>query len=357
MLWERLLALAVLATAGGVAMASMWPEAPPAVPHAGPLPLTATPLPLNPEDPAQTRVGALQFMGAVRLTSENPLFGGVSGLRYAGGWLLAVSDTGNWLAFRPVERAGRLAGVGDGRIAPILMADGQPAGDKAMGDAEALEWPADGNGSAGVVFEQDHRLAVWPGIDPAHPDSFGRPPAQVYRYTQTIAWPRNGGGEAFAELDGTAELLFSEQARGEDGSHDVLLLSDAGHVRLGLFPPRGFSPTDAVRLDRDRLLLLSRRYDGVSIAAKLLLVDLAGLNRARASGKVPADLILPVRELATLAPPLTLDNMEGLARRCEDGAVMLYLVSDDNLSPAQRTLLMKFRLAPEVSGRACAPPP
>ena len=137
----------------------------------------------------------------------------------------------------------------------------------------------------------------------------------------------------------------------------MLLLGTAAAVRLGLYPPRGFSPTDAVRLDRDRLLLLGRRFDGVSVAARLLLVDLAGLNAARAAGTVPTDLILPVRELAALAPPLTLDNMEGLALRCEAGAAMLYLVSDDNLSAAQRTLLLKFRLAPEVSGRACAPPP
>lgn len=355
MLWERLLALAVLATAGGVAVASVWPEGPPAVAGAGALALTATPVPLNLEDRAQTQVGALTFMGALRLTSPDPLFGGLSGLRFRGGWLLAVSDTGNWLAFQPVEWGSRLIGLRNGRIAPIPMADGRSAADKAIGDAEALEWREDGG--AAVVFEQDHRLAVWPGVDPARPDSLGQAPAQVHRYTQAIAWPRNGGGEAFARLDAGADLLISEQGRGADGSHDVLLLSDGGNVRLGLFPPRGFSPTDAVLLDRDRLLLLTRRYDGVSIAARLLLVDLVGLNAARVSGKVPADLILPVRELATLAPPLTLDNMEGLAQRCENGAVMLYLVSDDNLSPAQRTLLMKFRLDPGVSGRACAPPP
>lgn len=57
------------------------------------------------------------------------------------------------------------------------------------------------------------------------------------------------------------------------------------------------------------------------------------------------------RELATLRPPLTVDNFEGLAVR-EEGAeanrrTFLYIVSDDNFSSGQRTLLMKFEVLPE----------
>jgi hypothetical protein len=50
------------------------------------------------------------------------------------------------------------------------------------------------------------------------------------------------------------------------------------------------------------------------------------------------------REIARLAPPLTVDNFEGLAITREHGATMLWMVSDDNLLFLQRTLLMKFRL-------------
>jgi hypothetical protein len=51
-------------------------------------------------------------------------------------------------------------------------------------------------------------------------------------------------------------------------------------------------------------------------------------------------------ELARLSPPLTVDNMEGLSvREAPDGkGVLLYVISDDNFSALQRTLLLQFRL-------------
>ncbi|KPF78209.1 hypothetical protein IP88_04655 [alpha proteobacterium AAP81b] len=342
MLWERLFAGAVVIAAAAAAGNAMLPDGPPAVAAPAALRLDAAPLPLNPDDRAQDRVGALRFAGAVQLSSPDRLFGGLSGLRWRDdGSLVAVSDTGNWLSFRPVERGGRLVGAEGGRIAAIVMADGRPAATKADGDAEALEWTG---GVAEVFFEQDHRLQRYrAAATGALPDGA---PTDVRHVTPTIAWPSNGGGEAFARLDAEAALAISEQGRGRDGHHDALLLTAAGATRLAIAPPRGFSPTDAVLLDANRLLLLTRRFDGVSVAAKLVLVDLGALQAARRAGGVPADLLLPSRELATLAPPLTLDNMEGLALRREGGRVFLYLVSDDNLSPAQRTLLMKFELDP-----------
>lgn len=365
MLASRIIASLLIAAAAAVGVAAMLPDGPPEVAaRLAPLPLTATALPLDNEDPGRLAAGALRFLGAVQLRSTHPGFGGISGLRWhdtpQGGWLLGVTDTGNWVMFRPAERAGRLIGVSEARWAPILMADGKPASTKADGDAEALEWPAHGDLTAGVFFEQDHRLAVFPGIDPDRPASFARAPAQVIHDTRAIAWPSNGGGEALVALPGGRVLVFSEQGRGADGAHDVLLIGDdhaeQGSIRLGYRPPEGFSPTDAVRLDDGRVLVLNRRYDG-TVAARLTLVDVAPMLAARAAGRSLADTGLPSREIAALAPPQTVDNMEGLALRCEAGAVMLYLVSDDNLSSLQRTLLMKFALDPAVSASACVPPP
>jgi hypothetical protein len=42
-----------------------------------------------------------------------------------------------------------------------------------------------------------------------------------------------------------------------------------------------------------------------------------------------------------------IDNMEGLAVHRSDGQTVLTLVSDDNLSPLQRTLLLQFTLVQE----------
>ena len=51
-------------------------------------------------------------------------------------------------------------------------------------------------------------------------------------------------------------------------------------------------------------------------------------------------------ELAEWSPPLTSDNFEGIAvRRNDSGETLIYIVSDDNFSPLQRTLLLMFALA------------
>jgi hypothetical protein len=52
--------------------------------------------------------------------------------------------------------------------------------------------------------------------------------------------------------------------------------------------------------------------------------------------------------VAELNPPVTLDNFEGLtvAPRDRGEAVRLYIVSDDNFSSSQKTLLYAFDYVP-----------
>ena len=65
---------------------------------------------------------------------------------------------------------------------------------------------------------------------------------------------------------------------------------------------------------------------------------------------VPADEVLPGailrgRTLAEMKAPLTVDNFEGVdVRAGKDGETLLYLLSDDNFSRSQRTLLLMFAL-------------
>ena len=49
--------------------------------------------------------------------------------------------------------------------------------------------------------------------------------------------------------------------------------------------------------------------------------------------------------LARFRHPLTVDNFEGVAAvQGEDGATLVYILSDDNFNFFQRTLLLLFRL-------------
>ena len=64
-----------------------------------------------------------------------------------------------------------------------------------------------------------------------------------------------------------------------------------------------------------------------------------------AAGDIQPGARLKGEELARWGAPLTVDNFEGLAtRRGADGEILIYLLSDDNFSLFQRTLLLMFAL-------------
>ena len=288
-------------------------------------------------DPAATQSGRLRAMGGLVFASTDPRFGGLSGLRVrADGWALAVSDTGAWAGFRLVERGGRLTGIERFAFAPMRDARGNPPAAKDDADAESLEWRADG--SVTVGFEQDHRFETFTGIDPSRSASFAARPATVSRPNFIREWPKNGGAEAFAALGPDSDLVISEHALLASDVHDTGVTFDGQLIRCGTRMPTGFVPTEAVSLGQGRALLLGRHFtkaDGVSAV-----VVLADYSNAKPGATIET------RELARLAPPMTVDNMEGMALRREGSRTFIYLISDDNQDKAQRTLLLKFELLP-----------
>ncbi|NNC71690.1 MAG: esterase-like activity of phytase family protein, partial [Sphingomonadaceae bacterium] len=54
--------------------------------------------------------------------------------------------------------------------------------------------------------------------------------------------------------------------------------------------------------------------------------------------------IIEGRSIARLDPPLTIDNMEAVVVGEENGRAVIWMASDDNFNPLQRTLLLKFEL-------------
>jgi hypothetical protein len=339
---NEIIAAATITAALAAGALALRPDHALAVPAATTITLTTTILPLNRDDPGQRQIGALTFLGAVQVRATDPLFGGVSALRAGpatgdGVRLLGVTDTGNWLALTTVERGGRLIGVADAHLVPIRAQDGATARTKADGDAEALEWnPA--SGAATIVYEQDHRLAHFAGIDPANPASLAAPPTRIERLTPMTGWPLNGGGEAMAELADGTRIVISERRERADGSHVALLTRRGVTSEIAMEGVPDHSPTDAVAIDATRILVLHRRFDMMGQGAALTLVDLAPVLADTPAAPLPATL------LARWQSPVTLDNMEGLALRREGKRLFLYVVSDDNLNSLQRTLLMKFEL-------------
>jgi hypothetical protein len=299
-------------------------------PEGRPVELRAEAAPLDPEDPRRRSVGPLRYGGGLMLSSPDPAFGGLSGLVVEpGGRLWAVSDRGWWFSARLLhERAGSLKGIADGRMGPLLGTGGLPLEGKRNADAEGL---AAVQGGFLVSFERRHRLWLYPG-----PRGLAGVPRALRLPPWLAASPRNQGVEAVGVLAGGRLLLLAEQAAGE--GHTWGALGDGRRWSRLRYPlGGGFRPTALAGLATGGCLVLERAYS-LAAGARARLMHLPG-------AQIKAGAWLRPRLLAVLAPPLTTDNFEGLAViPAPGGGLSLYLISDDNFSPVQRTLLLRFEL-------------
>jgi hypothetical protein len=301
---------------------------------ADPVAVRATPVPLNPSDPRQSVVGRLEYRGGLHLASDDPRFGGLSSIRVLpdGERLAAVTDEGFWLSARLVQSEGRLEGVADVEMGPLLGPDGRPFEGKDSRDAESLALLPDG--SFVVGFEREHRLLRYPA-------GTGRPdgvPAVVPPPPGLEAAPFNGGIEALVGLSNERLFALTEYWIEKDR---VVGWTDGPESwkRLGFRFEGALRPSDAARLPSGEVLVLERAYNperGVTS------VRVREIRR----GRIGPGAALGGRLVAAFAPPVTLDNYEGIAAlRGPRGETRVLLVSDDNFNPAQqRTLLLLFAL-------------
>lgn len=268
----------------------------------------------------------IELLGAWRMTSNNPFFGGISSIRVRNGAVLALTDAAYVLEF-PFD--GRQAEAElKARQLPGIYTSPEP--DR---DSESMVTdPATGKMWVGFEFSNTIRRY---SPDLGAKEGWVAPPAMK-------TWPTNQGPEAFVLLPDGHFLLFSEASPGPDGSAEALIFpgdpikNGKKTTRFYYKPPHGFSPTDAALLPDGRVLVVNRHFsifDGV--AAILTIIDPRTIRKNRA---------VPSRIVATLRPPLRIDNMEALSVEQIDGRTILWMASDDNFNPLQQTLLFKFAL-------------
>ncbi len=322
----RLLAVVILA-------AAPWP--PPAA--AEPIEVDAVAVALAPIEPGRRRVGRLVYRGGLALESRHRDFGGFSALYVdaAGRRLVALSDKGRVLTARlNYDAHGDVAGLRQASLRRLTGPDGRALASQHFRDAEAMA--PDGAGGFYAAFEHDHR--IWHYAAAAMP--FAAPPTALPMPPGLDRAPGNGGIEALAAIDDSGSLLALTE-RLLDRGHGVGWVGGrSGWARLGYRRVGIFEPTAAVRLPSGRILVLERGFVAakLEVSARLVLLD----ARAPRAGALLAGEVL-----AVIRRPLTVDNMEGLAARPGTaGRTLIYLISDDNFSPLQRTLLMMFELEP-----------
>lgn len=333
-----------LAGAGGeaFAQAAAAPRPEAAIPE-DPLPVAvrARPIPaFQPSDPQRRRFGQLEFRGGLQLSGASERFGGFSGL-WRGGpggrQLVAVSDRGDWLT-ATIERgsSGALSGLSEAALSPMLNAAGRPLSRSRAYDTESL---CIAEGVAYVGVERTHEILRFDwarrGVT-ARGQSLPLPP-------EARRMPRNRGFEAIgvappASPAAGAIVALAERSGREDEPTLGVIVEGA---RTSLFSYRlkdQYDVTDLAFLPDGDMLVLERWYRpwrGVGMR----------LRRIPGGALRPgAVLDGPVLIEADLAQEI--DNMEGLCVHRDGPRTIVTMISDDNFSMIQRTILLEFELMP-----------
>ena len=252
-----------------------------------------------------------RLAGAWRLTSDDRRFGGISALAVDGGRLLALSDSGVVVRFSASRRAASIAELPDGP---------GHRGFKADRDSEALIADPAGRGWW-VAFENRGELWLY---DP----TFARALRRIALGER--GWPINQGIEGMVR-DGDALLLLHES-----GGHLLRLTG----TRARAMPIAGARArlSEALDVGGGQLLVVERQLTPLGFRNALLV-----LERDGGGYRFGRRLRLPLGRH---------DNVEGAAvERLPDGTRRLWLITDDNLQPPLRTLLVALDLPASVPGK------
>jgi hypothetical protein len=325
---------------------------------AGAVAIKVRSVPLQAFNPMRISVGQLSFVGGFHLASDDERFGGLSGIDVLDdGNLLAVSDKGGfvWIdvagdGFTPVAA----------RMSEMHDAKGRALRGKANGDAEGL---AVVGGTALVSFEGNHRVlafdigecgAVARGA-PIVTGRYGRPMADAFA-AKKLKVDSNQGPEPLAVTPDWYMFTGIETKAGRGSSLSARPIEAPPEFDLEFAEGAPeFVGLDLLQNGEDiRAFSLHRSTQALSGAA--IVVKETVFERYLDQAKLPARVVSGIdershwkfretssRTLAEMNVLLTIDNYESIAAaRLPDGRVRLFILSDDNFSTSQRTLLMVF---------------
>jgi hypothetical protein len=300
--------------------------------------VNARPIPsFDPRDRSHVRIGSLQYRSGLVLTSRFRGFGGLSGIRLdsKGERFISFSDKGSWFTGRIVYQEGEMTGLVDVEAAPMLGSDGKPITARGWFDTESIA--LDG----ALVYiglervNQVLRFDFSKGFTRSRGEVVAMPPA-VKRL------PFNKGLEALVTvpkglpLAGTL-LALSERGLDPDGNLVAFMVGGPSPGQFSVRRSNAYDISDATLLPSGELLVLERKFsliEGIGIR----------IRRIPLTSVAPGALVDgPTIFEADLG--YEIDNMEGIdAFVTPDGDTVLTLVSDDNFSMIQRTLLLQFTL-------------
>jgi hypothetical protein len=276
------------------------------------------------------------------LTSPFPGFGGLSGLRLdaKGERFISFSDKGTWFTGRIVYQGNEMSGLADVEAAPMLGPDGRPITARGWYDSESIAID-------GAQIENAH---VYIGLERVNQvlrfdfsKGFTRSRGEVVAMPAAVKkLPNNKGLEALVfvpkgqPLAGTL-IAFSERGLDADGNLVAFLVGGPSPGPFSVRRTQKFDISDATLLASGDLLILERKFslvEGLNVRIRRI-----ALNTLSPGALVDGPVIFE----ADLGDEV--DNMEGIdAFVTPEGDTVLTMVSDDNFSLIQRTLLLQFVL-------------
>ncbi len=275
----------------------------------------------------------LKFLGGISLTSDDKRFGGLSGIDMLDAeTALIISDSGWFVRARLVHENGRLVGIADAEL-DSLFPDGNT--EKEVGDAEDVALDPTDRTRGVIVRERQANAMLTFDLEGGRPTNFV--PKRVGAPDSILR--SNKGLESVAYAPATSPLAGEIITIAEDpprGAKDIPGWV-AGVGAFQVVRRNDFDISSARFLPDGDLMLLERRYSpawGIAMRLRRIPGDTVKVG-ARLDGEI----------LLEAGMTSQIDNMEGVAvSQDEDGRTILTLVSDDNYSILQRTLILQFAL-------------
>jgi hypothetical protein len=275
--------------------------------------------------------GPLRPLGGLVIDAAALGGGGFSGVHLVPDLTLTlISDRGHWAEARLLLDGLTPVGLHPLRHGPLRDEAGKPIPRGFAADAEALARRPDGTWL--VAFERRHRIRAYRRLD--------GPGLYVAAPPGLEAAPPNGGLESLAVLQDGRLFTIAETFTPPDRP-------ELRHAWLGVpgrwtslywQPAPGFHPTDAAILPDGRALVLERRFSLLGgFSARLVMTAHDALRSAREGAVLRGETILMLNDA-----PLPSENWEAVAVTRFGDQTLVALISDDNESVLQRSLLLLF---------------
>ncbi|WP_421836366.1 esterase-like activity of phytase family protein [Novosphingobium sp.] len=278
------------------------------------------------------QMGALQLAGVWQIKGRARSLGTLSGLAGTDDGFVAVGDRGGVLWFTRPDRAG----AGHAHLDRLIHLEWRKH--RYATDAESVfVEPASGDL---VVGYEDKPMLQRFSPDLARHEAIPLP--------ALAEWPENQGAEAMTRLaDGRTLIIGETYSRWLDRTrHPALIFPGTPRpsedpARFVLIMPDGYRPSELAQMPDGRLLVLGRHFGLLGFRSVIVVFAPQDVR--------PGAVVTP-QVLARIDDPRIRDNYEGMTvTREADGSQAIWLISDSNeMVWAQRTLLLKLRIGPEV---------